>query len=101
VLDGELPADIDPRTAWSILYLAIFGSALGFILYFYVLREVQASRVALITLMTPVLSLLIGHLVNDEIVGLDALAGASVLLIGLACFQWGERWQRRLASRWA
>jgi drug/metabolite transporter (DMT)-like permease len=99
VLDGELPTDIDPRTAWSILYLAIFGSALGFILYFKVLRAVQASRVALITLMTPVLSLLIGHLANGEVVGLDALVGASVLLIGLACFQWGEHWQQRLASR--
>jgi uncharacterized membrane protein len=31
--DGQEPAALPPRAAWSILYLAVLGSALGFILY--------------------------------------------------------------------
>jgi drug/metabolite transporter (DMT)-like permease len=90
-LDGRLPVALDPRTGWSILYLAVFGSALGFILYFYVLRHVEASRVALITLMTPVIALVLGQQVNGEAINLRELIGTAVILIGLACYQWGDQ----------
>nr|WP_245232359.1 DMT family transporter [Thiorhodococcus minor] len=65
LLDAEIPSGITPRSAWSILYLACFGSALGFILYYDVLHRVEASRVALITLITPVLALFLGQIAND------------------------------------
>lgn len=91
LFDGHWPAPLPPRAAWSILYLAVFGSALGFILYYYVLSRVQASQVALITLMTPVIALFLGQAVNGETVGARELAGTAVILAGLACFQWGDR----------
>lgn len=97
MLDGRLPAELDSRTAWSIVYLAVFGSALGFILYFYVLRHVAASRVALITLVTPVIALFLGQEVNGETVGVRELVGTMVILAGLACYQWGDRWLERPA----
>ncbi len=37
LLDGALPTELEPRTTLSIVYLAVFGSALGFILYYHVL----------------------------------------------------------------
>ena len=92
VLDGQLPDKLDTRTAWSIVYLAVFGSAFGFIFYFHVLRYLEASRVALITLVTPVLALLLGQEVNGEIIGARELLGTAVILTGLACYQWGDRW---------
>jgi len=97
VLDGQLPSALAPRATWSIVYLAVFGSALGFILYFHVLRHVEASRVALITLVTPVIALVLGHEVNGETIGPRELAGTAVILTGLACYQWGDRWLRRRA----
>lgn len=48
---------VGPRTAWSILYLAVFGSVFGFIMYYYLLRQVQASRVALIMLIVALIML--------------------------------------------
>jgi drug/metabolite transporter (DMT)-like permease len=93
--DGQLPAHLEPRTLWSILYLAVFGSALGFILYYYVLHRLEASRVALITLVTPVIALFLGRYLNGEVVDAGELAGAAVILAGLACYQWGERWLAR------
>ena len=62
------PEDISTRTALSISYLAVFGSVLGFIMYFYVLKHIDASRVALVTLLTPVLALLLGQGLNNEII---------------------------------
>lgn len=97
-LDGEIPRQIGPRTGWAILYLAVVGSTLGFILYFYVLRHVEASRVALITLVTPVMALFLGHYANDEVITTETWFGTATILTGLACFQWGDRWQRNRIS---
>jgi drug/metabolite transporter (DMT)-like permease len=97
LFDGHWPDQIAPRAGWAIVYLAVFGSALGFILYFYVLRRMQASRVALITLITPVLALFLGFWANDERVTPRDWSGTAVILLGLACFQWGEQWRHAAA----
>ncbi|NKN33626.1 EamA family transporter [Marichromatium bheemlicum] len=89
------PATLPPRALWSILYLAVFGSTLGFILYYFVLHHMQASRVALIPLITPVLALLLGHLVNDELLTPRIWLGSLTILTGLALFEWGDQWWRR------
>ena len=89
VFDGVVPTGLAPRAFWSIVYLAVFGSALGFIMYFHVLQHVSPSRVALITLVTPILALLLGQWVNDETVGPLEWAGTAVILGGLALYHWG------------
>ena len=75
----------------AIVYLALFGSVLGFSLYFYVLKHVQATRVALISMLTPVLSLWLGHVFNDEAIHVNIVLGSVCILVGLAVFVWGDR----------
>ena len=50
----------------SILYLGTIGTGIGFTLYYFLLKHVPASKVALITLITPISSLVIGNLLNNE-----------------------------------
>jgi drug/metabolite transporter (DMT)-like permease len=98
--DGQIPAAIPPRTGAAIVYLGVFGSVLGFALYYYVIKHLEASRVALITLITPVLALLLGNLLNGEEIGLRLWAGTGLILLGLAVHQ-SEMWRpllRRLAG---
>ncbi len=92
--DGQWPDDVSQRTLSSILYLAVFGSVLSFTLYFYVLRHSLASRVALVTLVTPVLALVIGQWLNGEAVTAREWMGALVIMAGLASYQWGDGWRR-------
>lgn len=91
--DGHLPQVLPARTVAAILYLAVFGSVLGFVLYFYLLRHSEASRVALVTLVTPVLALLLGQLLNGEVVGSRVWLGTGAILLGLASYQWGDQWR--------
>lgn len=91
LVEGAWPAALPQRTVAAIVYLAVFGSALGFILYFYVLQRLPASRVALITLMTPVLALLIGQWANGEQVGTVQWLGTAAILVGLGLYQWGDQ----------
>ncbi|MCB1886260.1 MAG: DMT family transporter [Rhodocyclaceae bacterium] len=102
LVDGHLPAALPTRAAASIVYLGVFGSVLGFALYFYVLKHLPASRVALITLMTPVLALLLGHAVNGEALEPRVWLGSAMILIGLALHQWDtlrRLWPRRRAAQ--
>ncbi|MFD2111893.1 DMT family transporter [Thiorhodococcus fuscus] len=96
LFDGQPPTALSPRAFWAIIYLAVFGSAIGFVLYYFVLHRIQASRVALITLITPVLALMLGQMLNGEVLMPSTWIGSALVLFGLACFEWGEIWQRRL-----
>lgn len=87
---AALPTIIAPKTALSIAYLSVFGSVIGFVLYFYILKRMHAGRVALVTLITPVIALAIGHLINAEPVSLQTLLGAAMILSGLGIYQWRE-----------
>lgn len=79
------------QTSLAIVYLAFFGSVLGFSLYFYVLQHIQATRVALISLMTPVTSIWLGHYLNHEVVSVNIVLGAVLILFGLAIFELGGK----------
>ncbi|HEB57006.1 MAG TPA: DMT family transporter [Gammaproteobacteria bacterium] len=91
IFDGQLPQNISMRAVSAILYLGIFGSVLGFIMYFYVLKHMEASRTALVTLVTPVLALFIGHQFNHEILDLDVWLGSACILSGMLLYQWGPK----------
>lgn len=83
----EIPAEIPYRAGLSIIYLATIGSVLGFLLFYYVLKRVEATRVSLITLMTPVSALILGHLLNNEPLNREIVSGCALILSGLLLFE--------------
>jgi len=97
---ARLP-QLDTRTTAAIIYLGLLGTALGFVLYFYVLKQVSAAAVSLITLITPVLALLLGRWLNAESVGLRIWLGTVCILAGLMVYQWGGAIVQRLRRAFA
>jgi drug/metabolite transporter (DMT)-like permease len=91
IFDGELPEEIPFKAGSSIVYLAMMGSVIGFSLYFYLLKNVEASKVALITLVTPVSALLLGSYLNNEAITISIIIGTGLILGGLASYQWGDK----------
>lgn len=90
VINGGWPESIPANTLMSIVYLAIMGTSLGFPLYFYLLKNIQAERVALVTLITPVLALLLGTYLNAELISLKVWLGTALVLSGLAMYEYGK-----------
>ena len=95
LIDGVVPLAIELRAGLSILYLALFGSVIGFALFFYILKHVSVSRVSLITLITPLTALFLGKYLNNEPLTLEILAGAMMILSGLASYEFGSMLKRR------
>lgn len=90
--DGHWPALLPERAVAATLYLGVFGSLLGFTLYYYMIKHMQAGQIALITLVTPVLALLLGHGLNNETVLPHVWMGTASIALGLCLHRWGGRW---------
>ena len=86
--DARIPPDVPLRAGAAIVYLGVFGSVVGFALYYYVIKHLETGKVALITLVTPVLALLLGSAANGEQVGVRVWVGTLCIGTGLAVHQW-------------
>ena len=84
VMDGNLPEwNWESRSPYAVIYLAVFGSLLGFCAYFFLLKVAGAAAVAMVTLLTPALALILGALVNGEVISFRIYAGTGLILCGL------------------
>ena len=62
LISGQsFPAEIPDHTAFAILYLAIFGSVFGAVMFYYALKHVEATTMGMLPLITPVTALLLGN----------------------------------------
>jgi drug/metabolite transporter (DMT)-like permease len=95
--DGHWPSALPLRSLASITYLGVIATTFGFALYFYVLKNLAATRVALITLVTPVLSLLLGHRANGEPVNVEVVEGTA-LILGALLLHEATDWRRPVAA---
>ncbi|SMG65994.1 membrane protein containing DUF6, transmembrane [methanotrophic bacterial endosymbiont of Bathymodiolus sp.] len=82
-MDGNLPDTLPTNSALSILYLGLIATPIGFALYYYILTHLPATSVALITLISPVLALMLGHYLNQEALTLEIAMGAGLILCAL------------------
>jgi drug/metabolite transporter (DMT)-like permease len=100
LLSGSgIPGEITLKAGSAIVYLGIFGSVIGFTLYYYALRNMDASRISLIPLITPVIALLLGYGLNNEKIAASIWIGTALILSGLMSHQWGNRFRRLLIQK--
>lgn len=92
VLDGEVNyQEWQMRSVWAVIYMGLFASLLGFLAYFYILQKLEASTVALVTMLTPVVSMSLGIILNNERFSISLLTGGLLIVLGLGLFQFGNR----------
>ena len=99
VFGGDLPIEVSFISSVSILYLGVVATTLGFVLYYYLLTQLEATQVALITLVCPVLSLLLGHTANHELLTQKIIIGTALILTALFIHLFFDRFWRLMKSR--
>lgn len=81
---GESPANavLTPRSVVAVLYLSVFASALGYVVYFELLARVGAIELNLVSYAAPVVAALAGWLVLGERLGRMDVAGFCCIFAG-------------------
>lgn len=98
-IDGEVNYQSwQPRAMYAVLYLGVFASLIGFLAYFFVLKRLMASTVALVVMVTPVLSTSLGVVLNDERFSIALVIGGVFVVLGLGLFQFGDKWFQMIKS---
>lgn len=78
------PVELDAVSVSAVLYLAVFGSAIAFYLYFWLLEHMEATRLALTNYLSPVVAVLLGALLFDERITARILLGGLLVVGGVA-----------------
>ncbi len=68
----------------SLLYLALVGSVIAFILYYWLVQHMDVTKSMLIALVTPVTAVLLGMIVLREQLDWRTVAGGALILSGIA-----------------
>ncbi|MGZ4954805.1 MAG: DMT family transporter [Methylobacter sp.] len=89
--DGHWPTEISLTSLASIVYLGVIATPVGFVLYYYLLIHQSAAKVALITLVSPVMALLLGHAVNHEPLTMKVITGIMLILGALLTHEFFDR----------
>jgi drug/metabolite transporter (DMT)-like permease len=90
VLNGErfaMPADT--ATWGAVLYLALAGSVLAFLVYFSMLKTWTVTSLSFISVFTPAIALVLGFVVLDERPTLWTVVGAVLIVSGVALALFG------------
>jgi drug/metabolite transporter (DMT)-like permease len=68
----------------SLFYLAVVGSAVAFMLFYWLVRHMEVTRTMLIPLVTPVMAVVLGMVVLKEEITWRIALGAAAIMSGIA-----------------
>ncbi|HEU4479399.1 MAG TPA: DMT family transporter, partial [Pyrinomonadaceae bacterium] len=66
-----------------LLYLAVIGSVVAFLLYYWLIQHMDVTKTMLISLVTPVVAVILGMLVLDEQLSWRTLVGGAMIIAGI------------------
>lgn len=71
------------RSIFATIYLALFGSVVGYVAFNYLLTQLSATKVSVISYINVVVALFLGWLVLDEIITLRIILAAAFIIAGV------------------
>ncbi|MER6355662.1 DMT family transporter [Streptomyces sp. NPDC001634] len=89
--DGTAHVDLGPRVVLAVTVLGICSTGFTFYLSYRLIADEGATSTATIGYLLPVVSVALGAIVLDEELGLRVIAGAAVVLTGVAATRWRTR----------
>ncbi len=91
-LSGEgIPAHPSLRSVGALVYLAVFGSLLGYTAYTYLLKNVRPSLATSYSYVNPVLAVMLGAWFAGEKITMFTVAAMLIILAGVVLVILGQR----------
>ncbi|HWW99090.1 MAG TPA: EamA family transporter [Edaphobacter sp.] len=77
------PATVSSAAWWSLIYLIIAGSIIGFTAYVWLIHHESPTKVGTYAYVNPVVAVLLGYLLGGEALGLRTILGTMFVLISV------------------
>ncbi|MGH1366062.1 MAG: DMT family transporter [Calditrichia bacterium] len=98
-LRGEtLSLQLDTAAIIAVLYMGIIASALAFVLYYSLLKQMSPTSLSLIIYVTPLVGILSGWMFLDEKITSQIIIGSALILFGIAVSQYHDLRKSALAK---
>jgi len=69
----------------------VFGSIVTFLIYYRLLKQLSATLMAMVALITPPIAVVLGLLFKGERLGVITMTGGALVMLGVFLFQLAER----------
>ena len=81
----EDPASMvwSPLNIGVLIYLAIFGTVLAWVAYFYLLQRIEVVKLSFVGFIAPIIATFMGMMVLGEVLPLTVYVGAVIVLLGI------------------
>jgi drug/metabolite transporter (DMT)-like permease len=84
LIDQPWNLDMPSQNAiWSLVALAVFGTAIAYVVFYKILIRAGASNVMLVTLLMPITALILGNVFLGEEIQAKEIMGAFIIGTGL------------------
>lgn len=82
----ENPSDflITKNSIGALVYLSMIGTVIAFVMYYWLLKRIQVTRLSFIVLVTPVVAVFLGWVILGETMNLRMIAGSALVLGSVA-----------------
>ncbi len=80
---GAHPSEYKVITWSGLIFLILFGSVAAFTAFNYLLKRVSPEKVATNTYVNPIIALILGYIFRDEIITVQSIIAAIVMLGGV------------------
>lgn len=84
VLFSPPPAVLRPHVLLAVVWLGLLGSALAYLLNFFIIGSWGASRATLVTYVIPIVGLTLGAIFMQEALDWRIVAGSALVILGIA-----------------
>ncbi|MFW2077442.1 DMT family transporter [Acinetobacter sp. ULE_I010] len=87
------------RSLIALLYTVFIASLLAMFCYFKLVQNIKATTLSLTTVMTPLLAMLLGAMLNNEKLTISVFLGAAVLIFGVLLYFYKDFKSSRFLAR--
>jgi len=97
-LVGVLP-QLDRQTVALVVFLGVFGGALGFFLWTFALTRLTPTQVAVYINLNPLVAMVLAAVLLAEHLTIMFIAGFGAVLMGVLLLNWPKRTEAASANR--
>lgn len=77
------PVHFTPRATWAILYLAVFGSVVGYSAFIFTMQRLPVAMASMYTYINPIVAVVLGWLFLSEPIGLRHAVAMVITFVGV------------------